>query len=151
MLDLHDMNIPTDAQFNTEHVKIINNVPNNKQFWFKATQLTTSIVPLPLAVLVPAFLVLDSFNSNIDAVVLFEWVIPMDLPLPAAIKELLPSFLKAAVVKTMVDKNNIKRDNDIFYMQPSALAMKWKSICLKQVLPALFFTTPPTTAAALIT
>jgi hypothetical protein len=108
---------------------------------------------MPLAIPIPAFIILDAFDKDIDSVIIFEHImsLPSDNELPDATKTFILNFLKATVVKSAVTENNVKLQESLFYSQPTTLANKWKSICLKQMLPTLInppAANPCTTSAA---
>jgi hypothetical protein len=83
-------------------------------------------VDLPYAVPIPAHLIYNGFNNDIDAVIIYEQVKSMTLLLPDLCKTFLLNFLKATLVKSKVDQNNTKQADTIFYDRPPPLANKWK-------------------------
>jgi hypothetical protein len=150
-LALLEFNIPTDKDYNTDRLKIANDTPNNKHHWFKHKDLRNEC-SMPLAIPIPAFIILDAFDKDIDSVIIFERImsLPEDDKLPDATKTFILNFLKATVVKSTVTENNVKLQDSLFYSQPTPLANKWKSIRLKQLLPTLInppAADPNTTAA----
>jgi hypothetical protein len=137
-LAMHEFNIPSDDEFNQDRLKITNDIPNNKNFWYKHRDLRDNCT-IPLTVPIPAFIVLDGFTTDIDAIVIYERLhsLPEADKLPETTSTMLSNFLKATVVKSTVTENNIKLQDIVFYAQPTPLANKWKSIRLKQLLPTL--------------
>ncbi len=133
--------IPTDREFEEERKKLLpGDALNNKSTWFKYSSLNKE-ADLPYAVPIPAYLVYDGFNNDIDAVIVYERVKAMTTNLlPDPCKTFLLSFLKATLVKSKVDQNNVKQADTIFYDRPPPLANKWKRNRIAQLFPAL--TTP---------
>jgi hypothetical protein len=137
-LALQEFNIPSDTKFNQDRLKVLNDIPKNKQHWYKHKDLREEC-NMPLAIPVPAFIVLDCFDKDIDSVILYERImsLPEEHKLPKASSTFILHFLKATLVKSTVTENNIKLEGTLFYSQPTLLANKWKSIRLKQMLPML--------------
>jgi hypothetical protein len=108
-LALQEFNIPNDADYNQDRLKVANETPNNKQHWFKHKDLRNEY-NMPLVIPIPAFIILDAFDKDIDSVVIFEHImsLPPDDKLPEATKTFILNFLKATVVKSTVTENNVE-------------------------------------------
>jgi hypothetical protein len=107
--------IPSDREFEDERKKLLTgDVLNTKPTWFKYSSLKDE-TDLPYKVPISAHLIYDGFNNDIDAVIVYERVQAMTLLLPDPCKTFLLSFLKATLVKSKVDQNNVKQANTIFY------------------------------------
>jgi hypothetical protein len=146
VLDLQEISIPSDAQL-APHLT----TKNNRIFWFKTVDCDDR-ANIPSICPVPAFLLPDSFNKDIDVLELLEKVqqLPDDQKqaAPNTILLLLP-FLKASIVKNKVDDASIHQDSTTFMQNPTEHDAKWKQRRMHQLFPSLLVpaqTNVPTTS-----
>jgi hypothetical protein len=141
--------IPYPDDFETERTRETAGTPNDAAFWFNAKDVSWEAAVSP-AVPVPAFLVYDGFDADIDPIVIYERVksIPNHEEVLKATLNLLIPFLFATVVKTTKKDKTIRVPDTVFLAQPTALANSWKKSRLAQVFPTLHKTSQPTAEAA---
>ena len=109
-----------------------------KETWFKQAEVET-VADIPPVFPIPAHLVYDLFNQEMDAMVLYErFMVALDLLLPQTFpntRYLLRNFTKAQVVTPTKKSPQTKLDPTIFLDSLPPQANQWKSTVISQFLP----------------
>ena len=122
---------------------------NSKMTWFKANQVKQGF-QLPTIIPIPAFLVYDAFDHDMDAIVIYERWMSMRDQLDTSYPNtdlLLRSFLKAQSVSVTKKHPQSQVDIHIFLDNPPPVAEEWVNQAIALLFPATAndSTEPPTT------
>ena len=120
--------VPEGADFNRKRL----DADNHKETWFQASKMTEEGL-VPAVMPVPAFLVYDSFDTGIDAMVLYErWMKARIHNINSYMKynTILRAFCKAQVVTPTSKERQTRLKASIFIQPAPAITLEWKKLVL---------------------
>ena len=141
-LFLKRVKVPTMKQFQFQRKK-----GNQKQFWFKATEIRKNSF-LPNLIPVPAFLVYDAFDLDIDCVIVLERWLNLREHVNGTFKvfdALMSVFARSTTVTPSATLPQGKLGQEFFVAALPKLVLTWKKRRLNQLFPERF-TLPSTTS-----
>ena len=142
VLNPTEIRIPTDTE-----MEEVFKTHATKPFFFKHKNLTESVT-IPTIIPIPAFLVYDGFDMDIDALVIYERIMSifdkLDEELPTTLP-LLIAFLRNVIVDTTQKDNTVHQSPNLFMSMPHPMALTWKKRKQAAMFPEIFARTAPTT------
>ena len=127
--------VPTMKQFQFQR-----NKNNQKPFWFKAMEIRKNSF-IPNLIPVPAFLVYDAFDIDIDSIIVLERWLNLREHINGTFRvfdALLSVFARATTVNPTVTLPQGKLGQDIFVSSLPKLVLTWKKRRLHQLFPEHF-------------
>ena len=128
-LECVKVKVPEGKGFNEKRL----DAGNTKETWYTVSQLTANAL-VPSLMPIPAFLVYDSFDKGIDAMVLYErWMKARTHDMKAFIKfnTVFRAFCKAQVVKNTTKEAQTRVKSSYFIEAAPPVTQEWKKIVLE--------------------
>ena len=125
---------PTDTQIITA------NNQNGKQFWYKKAQIETIKCTTTPMVAFPCFLAYDAFETDVDAMEIWERLQTLDEELKDQMTYSLGPinrFLKATTTKVNAGEDTLQLKPSVFINGPNQDTIKWTKQRLHQLFPSL--------------
>jgi len=146
-LALQYINVPDEKELEEKLKSVAQSTRSPPTYWFKASNVKGR-VPLPCLVPIPAYVVYDAFDADIDAVILLERIMSIKNT-ETQCKEVFQSalsFVSSALVSYKTDENTTKYHADTFIQTQSEAATRWGISRTEQLIPSAKHTSAPSTA-----